>query len=138
MTTLSNDFALPADSGSVTAKAPLIEAETYGPVSAQVISITDPMAPAAEQYRLLRHRFELLAKAGYRAFAFTSAKPGEGKTTVIANAALELGRGGRNRVVLIDANLRHPCIHKALGLSPSHGLCDVVMGRADLNDCLWH
>jgi capsular exopolysaccharide synthesis family protein len=86
---------------------------------------------------MLRYRLELLAKTGVKSLAFTSACSGEGKTTTAVNAALALGRGGRNRVLLIDADLRHPSVHTMLGLRPREGLCDVVAGRAALGGCLW-
>jgi capsular exopolysaccharide synthesis family protein len=79
----------------------------------------------------------MIAKAGTRAIAFTSALSGEGKTTTAVNVALTLGRGGRNRVLLVDADLRRPSVHRMLGLRPRAGLADVVAGRAALRDCLW-
>jgi receptor protein-tyrosine kinase len=97
----------------------------------------DPLGAAAEQYRVLRYRLEVLARSGYHALAFTSAQSGEGKTTVAVNTALVLGRGGRHSVALVDADLRRPAVALLLGLRAQTGLCDVVAGRADLDDCLW-
>ncbi|HEY7957367.1 MAG TPA: CpsD/CapB family tyrosine-protein kinase [Polyangia bacterium] len=115
----------------------IIEAETYEPVAAETICLTKPRSAAAEQYRVLRYRLEVLARSGVRALAFTSAQSGEGKTTTAVNAALALGRGGRNKVVLVDADLRRPAVHKLLGLRAREGLCDVVAGKAALSGCLW-
>jgi capsular exopolysaccharide synthesis family protein len=117
--------------------AAIVEAETYEPISAEAVTLTNPRSAAAEQYRVLRYRLEILAKQGNKALAFTSAQSGEGKTTTAVNAALALGRGGRNRVVLVDADLRHPSVGKMLGLRAREGLCDVVAGRANLGNCLW-
>ena len=91
-TTTFNDHILPAGPA-------IVDAETYEPPSAQTVTLTDPRGAAAEQYRVLRYRLEVLAKAGVKALAFTSAQSGEGKTTTAVNAALALGRGGRNKVV---------------------------------------
>jgi capsular exopolysaccharide synthesis family protein len=113
----------------------ILDAETYEPP--QAVTLIEPRSTAAEAYRVLRYRLELLQKNGVRALAFTSAQGGEGRTTVAVNAALALGRGGRNRVALVDADLRHPGVHTLLGLRPREGLCDVVAGRATLNGCLW-
>ncbi|HWE29471.1 MAG TPA: hypothetical protein VHB97_15785, partial [Polyangia bacterium] len=89
--------------------AAIVEAETYEPaIAPKVVTLTQPKHPAAEQYRVLRYRLECLARAGIKALAFTSAQSGEGKTTTAVNAALALGKGGRNRVVLVDADLRRP------------------------------
>ncbi len=128
-TTTINDSIMPGPG--------ILEAETYDVPSAQVVSLTNPRSLAAEQYRVLRYRLELLAKTGVKAIAFTSAQSGEGKTTTAVNAALALGRGGRNKVVLIDGDLRRPSVHTMLGLRPREGLCDVVAGRASLSGCLW-
>ncbi|HEX9102374.1 MAG TPA: CpsD/CapB family tyrosine-protein kinase [Polyangia bacterium] len=116
----------------------IVEAETYEPaVAPKVVTLAQPNHPAAEQYRVLRYRLECLAKAGIKALAFTSAQSGEGKTTTAINAALALGKGGRNRVVLVDADLRRPGVHTMLGLRANKGLVDVVAGRASIDDCLW-
>lgn len=116
----------------------VVEAETYEPaLAARVVTLTQPASAAAEQYRILRYRIECLAQAGYKALAFTSPQSGDGKTTTVVNAALALGRGGRNRVVLVDADLRRPGVARMLGLRAQRGLADVVAGRVQLDDCLW-
>jgi capsular exopolysaccharide synthesis family protein len=117
--------------------AAIVEAETYEPVSSEAVTLNQPRGAIAEQYRVLRHRLEMLARQGIKSLAFTSARSGEGKTTTVVNAALALGRGGRNRVVLVDADLRRPTVARMLGLRAREGLCDVVAGRAPLQSCLW-
>jgi capsular exopolysaccharide synthesis family protein len=130
MATMTNDMAFGG--------AAIVEAETYEPaIAPRVVTLAQPNHPAAEQYRVLRYRVECLAKAGIKALAFTSAQSGEGKTTTAVNAALALGKGGRNRVVLVDADLRRPGVHTMLGLRANKGLTDVVAGRASIDDCLW-
>jgi capsular exopolysaccharide synthesis family protein len=117
--------------------APIVDAETYEPVPSRVVSLSAPRSPAAEQYRVLRYRLECLARAGYKALAFTSPQSSDGKTTTAVNAALALGKGGRNRVVLVDADLRRPGVAALLGLRARDGLCDVVAGKAQLEHSLW-
>ena len=130
MATITNEMPLGG--------APIVEAETYEPPTAsRIVTLTQPTSAAAEQYRVLRYRIECLAQAGYKALAFTSPQSGDGKTTTAVNAALALGRGGRNRVVLVDADLRRPGVARMLGLRAQRGLSDVVAGRAQLEDCLW-
>ena len=115
----------------------IVEAEIYDAPQAGAVALTDPTGGAAEQYRVLRYRMEHLAKAGIRALAFTSPQSGEGKTTTAINAAVTLGRGGRNRVALVDLDLRRPQVANMLGLRAREGLCDVVAGRAPLANCMW-
>jgi capsular exopolysaccharide synthesis family protein len=117
--------------------APIVDAETYEPMPSRVVSLSAPRSAAAEQYRVLRYRLECLARAGFKALAFTSPQSGDGKTTTAINAALALGKGGRNRVVLVDADLRRPGVAALLGLRARDGLCDVVAGRAQLEHSLW-
>ena len=120
------------------ASAAIVEAETYEPaIAPKVVTLSQPNHPASEQYRVLRYRMECLAKAGFKALAFTSPQSGEGKTTTAVNTAIALGKGGRNRVVLVDADLRRPGVAAMLGLRANKGLVDVVEGRASIDDCLW-
>jgi capsular exopolysaccharide synthesis family protein len=118
--------------------AAIVDAETYEPaIAPRVVTLTQPLSPAAEQYRVLRYRLECLARSGIKALAFTSPQSGDGKTTTAVNAAIALGKGGRNRVVLVDGDLRRPGVHSMLGLHANKGLCDIVAGRSSLDDCLW-
>ena len=56
-----------------------------------------------------------------RVLLITSAQSEEGKTTVSINLALSLARL-KNRVLLVDANMRYPCVHEAFGLPNDLGL----------------
>jgi protein-tyrosine kinase len=130
MATMTNDMTF--------GNTAIVEAETYEPaVAPKVVTLSQPNHAAAEQYRVLRYRLECLARAGIKALAFTSAQSGEGKTTTAVNAALALGKGGRNRVVLVDADLRRPGVASMLGLRANKGLTDIVAGRASIDDCMW-
>jgi capsular exopolysaccharide synthesis family protein len=63
-----------------------------------------------------------------RTLLVTSSQPGEGKTTICVNLALSLAKLGR-RVLLVDADLRHPSVHSALGLHNARGLSDYLAGH---------
>jgi capsular exopolysaccharide synthesis family protein len=67
-----------------------------------------------------------------RAILVTSASPNEGKTLTAINLALVLSESYRRRVLLIDADLRHPSIGDAVeGLGVSGGLSAVLNGKHD-------
>jgi capsular exopolysaccharide synthesis family protein len=93
--------------------------------------LTGPGQPADEAFRFLRHK--LLARADTsKVLLVTSALPGEGKSTVALGLAASLAGAGRS-VVLLDANLRHPSLHNALGLSNGRGLSDLLQNGGQ--DC---
>lgn len=57
----------------------------------------------------------------------TSANQGDGKTLVAGNLALVLAEN-KNKVLLIDCDLRRPTIHKKFNVSNLHGLTDLLIG----------
>jgi capsular exopolysaccharide synthesis family protein len=65
----------------------------------------------------------------------TSAQPLEGKTTTACNLAMALAIGGA-RVLLIDADLRRPGLHRTLAVDNTRGLADVLAGRVALRDAI--
>jgi polysaccharide biosynthesis transport protein len=65
-----------------------------------------------------------------RSLLITSPGVGDGKTTVSVNLALSLARLG-NRVLLIDADMRHPSVHEALGIVMDSGLASYLAGQGD-------
>jgi capsular exopolysaccharide synthesis family protein len=72
------------------------------------------------------------AGARPKVLAFTSASPGEGKSTVAAGLALLFAQN-KTRVLLIDADLRRPSIHQLLSLTQSPGLSGVLSSEGPVN-----
>jgi capsular exopolysaccharide synthesis family protein len=70
-----------------------------------------------------------------RIVAVTSSQPLEGKTTTAANLALALALGG-SRVLLIDADMRRPGLHKTLGMQNGTGLSHLLIGQARVRDSI--
>jgi len=89
-----------------------------------------PQSPVAEAYRVLRTNLLFSsAEGGGRVLLVTSANPGEGKTTTVANLAASLAENGA-RVLAIDADLRRPTLHQHFGLEKTPGLSDVIVGAS--------
>ena len=87
-----------------------------------------------EAFRALRTA--LVASSGTDAthlVAITSTQPLEGKTTTAVNIALALAIGGA-RVLLIDADMRRPSVHKAMRLPNDRGLAELLNGSARMRE----
>jgi capsular exopolysaccharide synthesis family protein len=62
---------------------------------------------------------------------FTSAQPGDGKTTVVSNIGIALAEIHK-KTLIIDADLRRPRMHQVFGLSNDRGLSDLL--REELSE----
>ena len=65
----------------------------------------------------------------------TSSLGSEGKSTVAMNLALAFARG--ERVLLLEADMRSPCVARNMNLDPSRpGLSELLANQADIEDCV--
>lgn len=93
-------------------------------------------SPITEAYRSLRTNINFAAVDNpVRTIAVTSSGPSEGKSTTVANLAMAFAMDGK-RVIVIDADLRRPTLHKLFGLKPSPGLTDILVGTHALGDVI--
>ncbi len=102
----------------------------------ELVTQVRPQSQMAESYRALRTSL-LLSNLGAppKVIMVTSALPQEGKTTTSINTAVVLAQKGV-RVLLIDADLRRPSIHKTLGLGPHTGLSNVLTGSTTMEQAI--
>jgi capsular exopolysaccharide synthesis family protein len=94
----------------------------------ELISHEDQKSKVSEAFREVRTAL-LVSQPGRppRTILVASSQPGEGKTAVAVNLAITLAQIGR-RVLLVDADLRKPRLHKIFELPNEQGLSTYLSG----------
>jgi polysaccharide biosynthesis transport protein len=80
-------------------------------------------------------RLSTSANPPIRSLTISSAEPGDGKTTIAVNLAQAAAVMGQ-RVLLVDADLRHPQVHRQMNVPNNYGLSDVLTGRVNVKDAI--
>jgi Mrp family chromosome partitioning ATPase/capsular polysaccharide biosynthesis protein len=97
-----------------------------------LVALTEPAGGVAEALRALRSNLDWTRiDDGWTSLLITSSHKGEGKTLTLCNLAITLALAGK-KVVLIDADLRDPQVHKAFTMSNETGLTTVLQGTLSL------
>lgn len=92
------------------------------------VSLDNPRAAVVESYRSVRTALQFAGENGApQLMALTSSEKGEAKTTSAVGMAIQFAQFG-SRVLIIDADLRNPSLHKVFGGSNQHGLTNVLAG----------
>jgi succinoglycan biosynthesis transport protein ExoP len=96
-----------------------------------LITAKHPRSPVSEAFRSLRTNLQFAGvDTPIRTLLITSPSPADGKSTVAANLGSVIAQSGRS-VVLVDADLRRPRMHKILDLSNRIGLSDQFIRAQD-------
>ena len=108
-----------------------------GTMGRPLLIALDPGDPAAEAYRTMRLNLMYSGGAlnGVRTVNFTSAGPNEGKSTSALNFAVLVARQ-RERVLLVEADLRRPKLSVTLRIDPQPGLSEVLKGQLDPSEAI--
>jgi capsular exopolysaccharide synthesis family protein len=70
-----------------------------------------------------------------KAFLITSAEPGDGKSTIVANLAMAIAKSGR-KIIVVDSDLRLPTLHKIFELNNEVGLSNVLRHEVPLPEAI--
>lgn len=103
----------------------------------RLITAASTDAVAIEQYRALRTRIvHADPTSPINVVLITSPGRGEGKTLTAGNLGLAMAQEWQRRTCIVDADLRHPQLHRLFDLPDGPGLCDVLTGQATLEEAL--
>jgi capsular exopolysaccharide synthesis family protein len=98
----------------------------------RIALLTDSRSASADRFRFIRMRLrELRELAKLRSLIITSPLAEDGKSTVAISLATALAEGGRQSVLLIEADLHRPSLASSLGLRPKHGLAECLEDGLD-------
>lgn len=117
-----------------------VTADQWGPFSGKphpaLRYLHAPLSIEAEHIRSIRSALSVaIDNRRAKIIQITSPEPGDGKTTMIANLAIAEAQAGR-RVLLIDADLRRPCVHTLFRVSQGRGLAEALSGTLTVQDVL--
>jgi len=124
--------------GAAPKKAPKSESgeeDPAGDIRKRIIVNVTPNPVMGEAYRALRTNMQFVFKddADHRLVLISSAGPSEGKTTNAMNLSIVLAQTG-SRTLFIDGDLRHPVVHRILGLPRGPGLADLLLGTCSVEE----
>lgn len=114
----------------VLATIPIVEKEDLSE------TLKNPRSPASEAYHTLRSTLELSTSAGVpRTLLFTSGQQGEGKSTSALQIAADYAKAGK-KVLIIDADMRRPSLHRKLDRFNETGLSSVLAAQTTLPEAV--
>jgi len=101
------------------------------PKKNKLIVHNDPKSPISEIYRTIRTNilFSSFDKE-LKTLTVTSSLEGEGKTTTLCNLGITLAQQNK-RVLVVDADLRRPKVHRMFNLSNHEGLTELLINMME-------
>lgn len=96
------------------------------------IAMSSPRSPITEAYRTLRTNLGYTSvDRKLNTIMVTSPEPGEGKSTITSNLGVVMAQNGK-RVIALDCDLRHPCLHSNFGLSNRQGMSTLLSQNSEV------
>ena len=108
-----------------------------GATNLPLLVALDPLDPAAEAYRNLRMNVMFMSteEKPIRTLLLSSPGPNEGKSTTSINLAVMLAQQ-KHRVLLIDADIRRPALHRAMDILREPGLTNLLIGDTEIREAV--
>jgi len=98
----------------------------------KLITSVNTKSVVSEQFRTIRTNINFsMPDKDLKTILFTSASPGDGKSTIAANLAVVFAQEGKN-VLLIDADMRKPTVHYTFHMTNTLGLSSLLTRQATL------
>ena len=106
-------------------------------IDKNLIALLKPQSFESEQFKMLRTNL-LFPASGQapRSIMVTSAVPGEGKSFVTANLAVSIAQSIQEHVLIIDCDIRRPCIHTQFGFGDASGLSEYLSDGTTLSSLI--
>ena len=106
-------------------------------IDKNLVALIKPQSFETEQFKILRTNLLFPASGRTpRSIMVTSAVPGEGKSFVSSNLAISIAQSIQEYVLLMDCDIRRPCIHNRFGFENVPGLSDHLARGASLNSLI--
>lgn len=99
-------------------------------------TVNDPTSIISEQFKTIRTNI-VFSASNIKTIMITSSLTGEGKSTIAANLAVEFANNNKS-VLLIDADMRRPTVHKTFGINNIDGLSNLLTKqRSEIDSCIF-
>lgn len=108
------------------------------PTNPFLVNLLDPHSSTAEEYRKLKSVLVKMTTGDVfrNCLMVTSSVPCEGKSLTALNLALSLAQELDHTVLLVDADLRRPSVHRYLDVEQGVGLSELLKGEAEIGETI--
>lgn len=122
---LNNTFSIP-DQIEDELKLPVLGILPYLPDNEILAALENETSALSEAYRTLRSSLQFTGtESSMKSLLITSSEPSEGKSTTVYKLAKDFANLGK-KVLIIDADLRKPRMHRVLKMDAGVGLSNLL------------
>jgi len=105
-------------------------------IRGRLITKENPKSPVSEMYRTIRTNIDFsMVDEELKTLIITSSSPQEGKSTTSSNLAVTFAQT-QKRILIVDADLRRPTLHKQFKIDNRAGLTHVITKKTPLEEAI--